>query len=87
MIRNRKAKTKAIRYKGVFVVKVQRPVATNMPGGGLAMIYNRDRSVETLMPMSADLLEAMGDEYKQFWYAYFRGTVLHLDRQAPWQEW
>lgn len=25
--------------------------------------------------------------FKQFWYAYMEGTVLHLDSRAPWQEW
>jgi hypothetical protein len=84
MLRNRKAK--AVRYKGTFIVKVQRPVATNL-GHDLAMVYNRDRSLEVMLPMSGDLKRAMGEEFKQFWYAYHRGTVLHLDRLAPWQEW
>jgi hypothetical protein len=81
-------KPKAIRYKGVFIVKVQRPVETNLPPAEhRVLVYNRDRSVEALLPVTKDLLQAMGEEFKQFWYAYYRGTVLHLDRLAPWQEW
>jgi hypothetical protein len=76
-------KPRAIRYKDVFIVKVQRC----QPQSVTALIYNRDRSVEAQLPLSGDLLRAMGEEFKQFWYAYHRGTVLYLDRLAPWQKW
>jgi hypothetical protein len=70
-----------------FIVKVQRPLVTNAaPGEEEALIYNRDRSLEVMFPMS-QLAGAMGEDLKQFWHAHLEGTTLHLDKPAPWQEW
>jgi hypothetical protein len=40
-----------------------------------------------MLPVTRQLTRAMREDYKQFWHAYLAGTVLHLDRPAPWQEW
>ena len=74
--------------KGRFIVKVQVPITTNLPPGEeQCLVYNRDRTVECMFPVTKEINDAMAGDLKQFFYAYMKGTVLHLDGIAPWQGW
>jgi len=69
-----------------FIVKVQRSLYASA-NAAQCLIYNEDRSLLVQFPLDPELRRAMGKEHKQFWYAYRRGTELHLDGLAPEQEW
>jgi hypothetical protein len=74
--------------RDLFIVKVQRPVETSDPADmNTALVYNRDHTVDVMMPMDPAVVLAMAGEYKQFWYAYMEDAILRLHTQAPWQEW
>jgi len=65
-----------------FVVKVQVSLSGN-PG---TLVYNRDQSVEEMF--ERDLGERLlGSEIKGFFWAYLEGTILHFEKEAPWQDW
>ena len=68
-----------------FIVKVQVPMDTNMEP--LALVYNKDRSLEWMLPIEDDLRKAMDGGYKQYWFAHLEDKVIILDRVAPWQDW
>jgi len=71
-----------------MIVKVQIPLAgSDAQAMGEALIYNEGRTIEALLPITDDLLEAMDGEPKAFFYAHMEGTNLLLDGPAPWQEW
>jgi hypothetical protein len=66
-----------------FIVKVQ---LSAYPAGRV-LIYNKDRSLRYECNTPPDLEADMGDEMKAFRYAHMEGTILHLDEDAPWQDW
>jgi hypothetical protein len=69
-----------------MIVKVQIPLATSGPISE-ALIYDESRTIEALLPVTDDLLEAMDGQPKAFFYAHMEGTNLLIDGPAPWQEW
>jgi hypothetical protein len=70
-----------------FIVKVQMPIASNHDEPEV-MVYNEDRSVMQQFPLSDDLREIMGEELKKYFYAHTgMDGFLHLDGEAPAQEW
>lgn len=71
-----------------MIVKVQIPLAGSDPQAmSEAFVYNRDRSIEAMLPITEELLVVMDGEYKAFFEAHMEGTNLLLDGPAPWQEW
>lgn len=69
-----------------FIVKVQLPIVTNDPNPQ-ALVYDRYRRLCQHMPITKELLAAMGGEFKRYFCAYMEGTELHLDGQAGEQSW
>jgi hypothetical protein len=77
----------------IFIVKVQLPIVTSEPAP-MALIYNRDRSVGNMVPVTAKLRRLVRDELKSFWFAHLipdpnqlGAFLVSLARPAPWQEW
>lgn len=71
-----------------MIVKVQIPLSGSDPQAmSAAFIYDEARTIEALLPITDDLLEAMDGEYKAFFHAHLEGTNLFIDGRAPWQEW
>lgn len=73
-----------------MIVKVQ--LALGGKGAGVAlMIYNEDRTVDFVEDNEELLaqIKALPREQwaKSFWHAYMIGDGLHIDGQAPWQNW
>lgn len=69
-----------------MIVKVQMPLTSNVSSPP-CLVYNEDRTLEVQLPIDKSLRAAMGDDTKQFFHAHMEGTILHLDKIAPWQEW
>jgi hypothetical protein len=74
------------RRSAKFIVKVQRPLAGSVSDPP-ALVYNEDRSLMQYVPFNYMLRSRMGDDLKQYWWAYVQAKVLYLDRPAPEQEW
>jgi hypothetical protein len=68
-----------------MIVKIQVPLATN--GKALALIYNKDQSFTTQIPVTKDLEAVMDGEPK----AYFKVEVvkdsIKLVERVPTQQW
>jgi hypothetical protein len=69
-----------------MIVKIQRPLFTTEKGE-LALIYNRDRTFETIVPFEEveQLFEAGIN--KVYAHAHLEGTDLHINDWAPDQPW
>jgi hypothetical protein len=74
------------RRSGLFIVKVQRPLASS-EADPPALVYNQDRTLIEFFPFDQALREAMGGDLKQYWWAYLQAGILYLERIAPEQEW
>lgn len=70
------------------IVKVQRPLATNETTPHV-LVYSRDRSIDALMPVTADDLKSLfgRDRMKVYVKAEMRGTILHLGERVAEQSW
>lgn len=69
-----------------FIVKVQVPLAYSHDAE--VLVYNEDRSIQQQFPYSEDLAEIMGEEPKKYFYAHTGlDGYLHLDEEAPAQDW
>lgn len=70
-----------------MLCKVQIPIASNDPTP-LALIYNRDRSFMTHVPICDELKKRMRGSLKEFFHAKKKpdGSVELLER-ATWQNW
>ena len=68
-----------------MIVKVQVPISGNMEPK--ALIYNRDRTLELLHPITPELQRAMAGWLKRFFYVRIVNEQLTLDGEAPWQNW
>ena len=69
-----------------MIVKVQWPIATN-DAAPRVLIYNEDRSVEWQAPATPQFSKIMHRKLKAFFFAELKGTIIHIGRPAPWQEW
>jgi len=71
-----------------MIVKVQMPVITNeVPPK--CLIYDKNRTFEELVIISDELIDAMGERKKAFFYAEIDeedGTI-SLQAEAEWQNW
>lgn len=68
------------------IFKVQLPLVTNEPEP-MALVYNRNKSFYTNVPITDDLLLQMQGQFKLFFYGTHDDTDVNLDAIAPWQEW
>lgn len=70
------------------IVKVQRPLITNVPEPHV-LVYSRDKRIMAQMTVSADDLTSIfkPGEFKVFMQAEQHGTRLTLFERAAWQEW
>lgn len=68
------------------VFKVQVPLTTNDPQPK-ALIYNKDRSYEGLIPVTDEIRKMMDNEPKRFFWGHVEGDALTIDANAPWQNW
>ena len=76
----------ADRLRGYQILKVQLPLVSNDPKPA-ALVYNQSRDLEVDVPWEQWQTALPTREPKQFWYGRLNGTVLELDRPAPWQGW
>ncbi len=76
------ASRKRRHQKKPFIVKLQTPVV-----GSEILIYNQDKSLLYTQPVSDDVMGLMNGRKKAFFWARMLGTVIHIDREAPWQTW
>lgn len=55
----------------------------------MVLAYNKDRSLQTEVPLTEDIKEMMGDFAKKFYYGTVvdDNIVLEGDEEAPWQDW
>jgi hypothetical protein len=70
----------------LFIVKVQRPLSANVANPP-ALVYSEDHSLEEYFPFDDSLREMMGDDLKQYHWAYKAGGKLYLAGRAPDQRW
>lgn len=69
-----------------MIIKLQRPIWTSGEEQDI-LIYNKHRSImfEWNTP---ELNELFGsDEYKIYHHAHMKGTLLHIGKRAPDQDW
>jgi hypothetical protein len=70
------------------IVKVQLPLAGSVGGLFLALVYDRDRQVDTLLDITDSLKKLMGEDVKAFFYADVDSQGgIKLGTRAPWQTW
>jgi len=69
------------------IVKVQLPLSGTHPEP-LALLYNRRRNREVLVPV-AEVAKHVGGAAKSFWWARWdkRANAYRLGFEAPWQTW
>jgi len=72
--------------KKLFIVKVQLPLRTNEPEPK-ALFYDETRDIWSFLPIDKPLKKAMGGADKKFFYATMKGAIIHLEEEAPWQDW
>lgn len=53
----------------------------------LALVYNKDRSIEVHLPVTQDLKDLMRPLFKRYVYAHIENDNLMIDELAPWQRW
>lgn len=72
----------------LFIVKIQRAVAYNHPGGAI-LVYNKDHSVMWEEEETPAMLKLMGSRHKAFYWAEIIDTKLaiHPERPARDPEW
>jgi hypothetical protein len=69
-----------------FIVKVQASLNTSHDQQQ-CLIYNQARTLMQEMPMSPELLDAMGGHDKEFFHASFNDGELTIKELAEWQTW
>lgn len=69
------------------VFKVQVPLVTNHKP--LALVYNKDRSIQSQIPIDKTIKKLMGNDLKLFFHGTYddKTEELTLGKRAPWQEW
>lgn len=74
--------------EGLFIVKIQRAVATTHPGGSI-LVYNEDRSVMWEQEETPDMVALIHGQLKRYFWATIIGTELAImnDKPAPEQDW
>jgi hypothetical protein len=74
-----------------MIVKVQLPISGNEPGPPKMLVYNQDRSVELLMPVSDRMaVELRQFPYKGYFQAYWekgKANALVFGKRVPDASW
>lgn len=66
------------------IFKLQVPLS----GDPQALVYNKTRSSRGLIPITDEVKEVMGDEFKKFIFGKrLESGVIEIHGVAPWQEW
>lgn len=68
-----------------MIVKVQIPISGNSEP--LALIYDRERKYETLIPFGDELVKAMNYQPKAFFQARVVGDKIQLLNRVPDRSW
>lgn len=79
MTKKRNRKKRPLLCPGEFVVKIQRPI---FPPDGDVLIYDFDRSVTWVEPMSERWAQFFGEDYKVYAIAHIRKTILNIGRRV-----
>lgn len=69
-----------------MIVKVQVPILGNTEKLA-ALIYNKNRSVQTTMSLSKEIIDMMDGRLKAYFNAKMDGTILVLGKEARKQNW
>jgi SEC-C motif len=69
------------------LVKVQWPIGYLPDQGAMAMVYDRERTFQKLIPATKELAAKLKGEIKAFFYASILEGELKLFEHAKWQEW
>ncbi|ALC12523.1 hypothetical protein [Sphingopyxis sp. 113P3] len=70
-----------------MIVKIQRPIVSNADEP-MALVYNRDRSLEAHMLMTPGIEALFADgSLKVYHRASLRGTELHIGRRVKEPNW
>lgn len=76
------------KIKKPFICKFQRPISTT---GSISeiLVYNEDRSLEVMMELNDDEIEALFPEmeYKTYWKCIVKNKMLNPIEQVEEQEW
>lgn len=67
------------------IVKIQLPIGGTANLG--ALVYNRDRTIHSFVPVDDDLLAMMDGEPKKFFYMQRVNDREVCFSEAPWQDW
>jgi len=81
-------------YRRSHILKVQIPIVTTEPDP-VILVYNQDRSIEAMLPLTPKVRRFLKGKLKSFWVAHAVPDLkagngkyqICLDRPAPWQEW
>lgn len=68
------------------IIKLQLPLMSTHDEP-LALIYNKDRSVEEMLPVTDDVRKLMKGRYKAFFHAEIVNDKIVIDKEAKWQSW
>jgi hypothetical protein len=68
-----------------MIVKVQVSVAGTR--GSRTLIYNESRDVQYEQETNDDVLLIMAGRPKAFFYAEVKDKKIHINNEAPWQDW
>lgn len=69
-----------------MIFKVQIPIATNEPEPK-ALIYNKHRTIEGMIPVTPDLVKTMNGDYKAYFTGQFKKGTLTLGDRVEDQDW
>jgi hypothetical protein len=68
-----------------LIVKIQRSQPPSPRG--LVLMYTRRMRAKWMGPIAPDVDRWMGKRQKTFAHAHIEGTLVVIDKQAPWQDW
>lgn len=67
------------------IFKVQVPLGGTRED--LALIYNKDRTIDFFSPITEEITLLMDNEPKAFVYGFMQDENFHVEKEAPWQDW
>lgn len=65
------------------IFKIQLPLI----GEELALVYNKDRSVQDMVPISGEILSFMGRSNKKYALASLENGEFKIEKESEWQAW
>lgn len=77
-----------------MIIKVQMPLVSSDPavvnenGEAVgALIYDRSRTVQRIVPLTKELIEKMEGSVKRFFKATLVGDQIEIGEPVRWEEW